>query len=266
MGKWTLENITGDATDYDQDNKFGHNVRIRFRLRYRPALIGRFVDTPQLVWYEQITTKDHASRTFWSFEGNLFEHKRASPTLRVWSRRYLEAYRATIGMWSVYRGSSQLLDGNNVPVPVTAFGAVGATEREQAAAARAHIRRHGDILQIEIHDIPSLLLAREHMPIVNKERLLLFTFGVVGGNVWRRASQYLRYDSATSQLIWARHFALEPPQRGIARPLWSRPGSTSRFWVDGFTTASLTQVPPPRNVADPEDPPHDPNPFYGEYR
>lgn len=267
MGKWTLENITGDSNDYDQNNMFGHNVHIRFRLRYRPALIGRFVDTPQLVWYEQITVKDHARRSFWSFEGNLFEHKRSSRTLRIWSRRYLEAYRAATGTPSIYRGSSRLLDGNNNPVPAAAFGVVGDADREHAEAIRSYIRRHGDILQIEIHDIPSLLLAREHVPVVNKERLLLFTFGVEGSDVWRRASQYIRYDSNTIQAIWTRHFALEPLERGMTRPSWSRgERATSRFWVDGFTTTGFTEAIPPHDVASPEDPPYDPQPAYGEYR
>lgn len=267
MGEWTLESITGDHSDHDQNNMFGHNVHVRFRLRYRPALVGRFVDTPQLIWHEQITVKDHARRSFWSFEGNLFEHKRSSRTLRIWSRRYLEAYQSAAGAPSIYRGTARLLDRNNNTVPATAFGNVGASDQERAEAARNYIRRHGDILQIEIHDIPSLLLAREHMPLVNKERLLLFTFGVAGGNVWRRASQYIRYDSRTLPSIWTRHFALEPPQHGRTMPSWS-PGqrASSRFWVDGFTTTGFTEAIPPHDVASPEDPPYDPQPEYGEYR
>lgn len=248
MGKWTIEHIDVNWADRDADNLFGHDVHVRFRLRYRPALVGWFADTPRLVWYEQITLKDHAQQTYWAFETNMYELRPFSRTLEVWPKRYIDAYQQAAGTAALPRGSAQLLDRNHLPVPLDALGGVGGTPGEQAAAVRNYLKRHGDILLIEVHDIPSLGLVGADGAIVNKERLLLFTFGVEGGDVWLRASQYLRCNTAAERSMWTRQFAPEALEHGRVRPSWTK---KSQYWVDGFTTGTFVKADPPGHVTTP---------------
>ena len=47
MGMWTLEGVSGSTSDFTTSQLFGTNVMVTFRLRYRPATIGTFQETPR---------------------------------------------------------------------------------------------------------------------------------------------------------------------------------------------------------------------------
>lgn len=265
MGKWTLENIIDrGVTDHDTPDLYGHEVRLCFRMRYRPALIGRFSEPPPLVWHEKIVMNERHNGTWWEFETNMYEHNPLSRTLLVWSRRYIEAYDAAsvaggAASTSRTRGSSRLFDQFGTPVTAADLRA-GGTAEEQARAIRAYLKRHGDVLEIEISDIPSITRpSRTSTPGAHKERLLLFTVGVRGGDVWRMASQYLSVDGTVGEALWHRDFAVEALQRGIGMPSWAplagAPGPRrTPLWVTNWSSAGLTRVDPPAGVATPRVP------------
>ncbi len=272
MGKWILQSITDrGVAPLDTPTLYGHEFRLCLRLRYEPALIGRFSEPPLLMWHERFVMKEHHNSTWWEFESNMYEHIPNSPTLSSWPRRYIEAYEGAVAAGQAGAagnpGRVRLLDQHGNAVTAADLR-VGHTPDEQARAVRHYLKRHGDILEIEIRDIPSITRpASTAHPEHHKERLLLFTIGVQGGSVWRMASQYLDVDGTAPEFLWHRDFVIEAQMRGADMPSWTPAVGTrgpprTPLWVTNFSTAGMTQVAPPPQVALPRVAAF----FAGEYR
>ena len=165
----------------------------------------------------------------------MYTLKPQSYTLMVWARRYIEAYVGAMGQPSAVlqmKGSSRLLDKKGESVAAADLPANLATAKEQADAVRSHLKKHGGILLIEIHDIPSISL-----PLTageKTERLLIFDVGLEGGDKRMKAEQYLRIDETQPTNTWTQSF----------------------MWDGGHTWASrgLTKVAAPANLVTPLPP------------
>jgi hypothetical protein len=188
MGNWTLESLNGTSDPLNRPT-FGTNFRAHFELRYTPSVPEKFVETPKLDWHEKIHMKKHHKNEWWEFETNMYTHNPSSNTLMVWTRRYIEAYNSAANLRSTainMKGSSKLLDKRGEAVPVEELGANITDDNTKADAVRNYLKKHGGILAIEIHDIPSINIPRgnEH-----KERLLVFNCGIEGGNLRLQAER-----------------------------------------------------------------------------
>jgi hypothetical protein len=226
MGAWTLESVTGETSDFTTSQLFGTNVKVAFRLRYRPGTIGAFQETPRLDWHEKFIMKEHHNGQWWEFESSMYEHNPCSNTLKIWAGRYVHAYKAAMGTPdSMTKGSSTLLSETGVAVPRTELK-LGLTDgNAQAENVRSYLKKNGGILEIKIHDIPSINIPTggEH-----KERLLKFNCGVVSGGPRWCGEQYLDVNAALPQSSWTRS----------CTPAYT-----------GFTTAGLTRTAPPASVS-----------------
>lgn len=235
MGTWTLESLNG-TSDPLNSATFGTNFRAHYKLRYTPSpMFDKFVEPPKLDWHEKIHMKEHHKGEWWEFETNMYTHNPLSVTLMVWPRRYLEAYANTANVPSGaapnMKGSCKLLDKRGMAVQGKELGLNINDNNKRSDAVRNYLKKHGGILAIEIHDIPSINIptGNEH-----KERLLVFNCGVVGGSLRLQAEQYLNVDAAQPQGNWGRRFNMT--------------------WMESWATTGLRKVAAPSGVANPRAP------------
>ncbi len=202
MGQWTVTTIQGAASPYNTGALFGNNVKVRFRLKYESSKFGRYKETPNLEWNEQIFMIEHDQNSWWEFETNMYDHNPLSKTLEVWAKRYVRAFDRAHGRETEpnVKGNSLLMTRTGGTVPANALG--NATSGpEKADAVRNYLKRNGGILQLDIHDIPSI---NRPTGTTDKERLLIFNCGVAGGGPRFRGSQYLHVTAGTPPANWTR--------------------------------------------------------------
>jgi hypothetical protein len=230
MGTWTLERIAAQTSDHTTQELFGSNVQVTFWLRYRPSRMGRFVETPKLDWHEHIIMKEHPTREWWEFETNMYEHNPSSATLQVWVGRYYHAYRSATGNPDLsIKGRSELRDATGAVLPRNVLPAGITRRKDQVEAVRGYLKKHGGMLVITIHDIPSIRIR----PGEHKERLLRFDCGLVGSPLRWRSDQYLHVDTSRPQTAWIRQIV----------PAFN-----------DYSTAGFRKVPPPPQVSTPRAP------------
>lgn len=229
MGIWTLQNVTAICSPFETKELFGTNFIATFRLRYQQSMFTPFQEVPRLDWSEVIMMNEHHKMETWRFKTNMYEHNPTSKTLEIWSKRYVEAYNHANGMVWRGKGHSKLLDNNGVPVQRTAL----ATKHDgpgKADAIRNYLKSFGGILEIQIHDIPSINKPKPGDTPVHKERLLLFDCGVMGGGPRVKAFQYLVVSSGSPQSDWQR-------QTGLG---WA---------ISGLKTSGMKSVQAPEQVS-----------------
>jgi hypothetical protein len=229
MGTWTLENITGQTSDYTTSELYGNNVKVAFRLQYKPEGQDTFAEPPKLDWKEKFTMKEYAKNEWWEFESNMYTHNPCSQTLKVWCGRYIHAYKTAMGTPDgLLKGSSTLLDNDKKPVQKKALPADLTSGTAQADAVRAYLKKKGGALLIIIHDIPSINIPKAG---VHKERLLTFDLGLVGDKTRWRGVQYLNLDGTKGPSSFKRFCGGE------------------RTGYAGFTTFGMTKTAPPTLVS-----------------
>ncbi|MCG3124251.1 MAG: hypothetical protein GIKADHBN_02703 [Phycisphaerales bacterium] len=232
MGTWTLERLTTEFSDYDTSELFGTNFKARFWLAYTPTAFDRFAETPRLDWHELILMKEHHNNQWWEFETNMYEHNPLSNTLKVWPGRYVIAYDTAAGEPPFgVKGRSELLDRGGMRVAIDKLGAGISDNAQKADAVRSYLKKHGGILMIEVHDIPSI-----NKPTGNqhKERLLKFNVGVAGSVLRAQAEQYLVVNHAQPKAAWTRRF--------------------SNGWPTAWNPGAAPKVAAPASVSNPRDP------------
>ncbi|MCC6427708.1 MAG: hypothetical protein IT435_12920 [Phycisphaerales bacterium] len=205
MGTWTLERLVGSFSDFDTTELYGTNFRARFWMRYKPATLEKYVETPLLDWHELILMREHHKNQWWDFETNMYEHNPLSNTLKIWPGRYIYAYNSVHGIGEFnLKGSVQLTDKDGLAVPPEKLGTAN-NDAAKADRVRSYLKDKGGVLVIEVHDIPSINMPKhgEH-----KERLLKFNVGVVGQSLRMEAEQYLDVDAAKQKQAWTRRFQL----------------------------------------------------------
>ena len=219
MGNWTLEGLTGGFTALNTASNIGHDFRVTYKLRYRPTMLDKFTEPPKLDWYEWVKKKDHLAGEWHEYEGNQYAVKPNSYTLQIWNRRYIQAFNTAARLPKPNhktKGNSTLLDKAGHPVPLAKLGGRPVTdEKTQADLVRGYLKSNGGVLQIEIHDIPSITLplgVGEHT-----ERLLLFNVGVVGGAMRVKAEQYMHVNQATLPTTWSQVFHMNYSQTWSTR-------------------------------------------------
>lgn len=199
MGTWRLESIRGSA-EPGAGNICGHDVIVVFQMRYTPGFFGKFKETPELDWYEKITTLDHHKSEYWQFGCNQYFRNPTSRTMETWARRYIDAYSHAIGEVPA-KGKppprTTLLDVRGMPVEAGALPSDLEEPEARRDAVREYLRLRGGILEITIHDIPTIH-APENGRSIRRERLLEFNVGVVGNPMYRwRGAQHLLFDNTT---------------------------------------------------------------------
>ncbi|HVU65175.1 MAG TPA: hypothetical protein VHC70_14430 [Phycisphaerales bacterium] len=226
MGTWSLDSVTGKTSDFTTGELFGTNVIVTFRVRYRSSTIGSFQETPKLDWHEKFIMKEHHNGDWWEFESNMYEHNPCSNTLKIWAGRYIHAYKHAMGRPDLgTKGSSKLLTASGSPVAAKDLTQNLSDGKAMADAVRSYLKSNGGILEITIHDIPSINKPKgaEH-----KERLLKFRCGIVGGGQTFTGEQYLDVDAAKPESSWLRDFSAAHPT---------------------FSTGTLKKVPAPASVS-----------------
>jgi hypothetical protein len=225
MGGWKLMGIKMAFSDFNAGELWGTNVVATYRLGYAPSM-GSFKETPRLDWHETIMMNDHGKGETWVFDTNMYTHNPTSRTLEVWPKRYIAAYEAASGQNSLSKGYAKLLNKSGAAVKAADLGKASSAE-DKADAVRSYLKSKGGVLEIQIHDIPSINKPDndEH-----KERLLLFNVGVEGGGPKVKAYQYLDVDGAKPAGQWVRK----------AGEGWG---------VSGLKTTGLKKVAPPSLVS-----------------
>jgi hypothetical protein len=161
-------------------------------LRYESTLFGSFTELPILEWNEQIFMIEHHSSKWWQFSANMYRHNPCSQTLIIWAKRYIEAYNAACGRPPSVKGSSKLFNKNGQLVTAKQLGDA-ATPLQKAEAVRNYLKSNSGIMEITIHDIPSINIPDRN---THKERLLVFDCGFAGGGPRFRGTQYLDLDGS----------------------------------------------------------------------
>jgi len=233
MGKWTLQTVNATCSNYDTGELFGSNFIATFRLKYSPSAFSKFKETPLLDWNETIMMNEHHKGEHWVFNTNMYKHNPLSKTLEIWAKRYIAAYDSARGAPFFGKGHSKLFDKNGMPVQAQALRQA-ADPKGKADAVRHYLKAHGGILEIQIHDIPSINKPKP-ADATHKERLLSFNCGVEGGGPRVKAYQYLVVNSAQPTHQWVRRCQLG----------WG---------MAGLKTSGLRPVPPPPQVANPRPP------------
>lgn len=204
MGTWRLESIMGNV-ERRPGNICGHDVVVKFQMRFTPGFFGRFKETPELDWYERITVLEHHDSKYWQFECNQYYRNPASGTTIPWGRRYVDAYRRAVGPIPSTKNpppppQTTLLDVRGIPVERGELPPGLENPVQQRDAVREYLRRRGGILEITIHDLP-VILTPEHNKKIRRERLLVFNVGVVGNSRYRwRGAQHLLFDNMSGPI------------------------------------------------------------------
>ena len=229
MGKWTLRSIAGTFTDHNTPQLYGTNFVVTYKLHYKPSKVGKFVETPMLDWDETIMMNEHHKSQTWIFHTNMYSHNPTSKTLEIWPKRYVEAYNAANGKPFSGKGYSKLFDDKGAPVKKKALSGA-ANNKAKADAVRGYLKKNGGLLEIQIHDIPSI---NKPSGDDHKERLLMFNCGVVGDGNRVKAEQYLNVDGSKPMSDWNRRFQLA--------------------WGTGLKITGLSKVVPPAGVSNKRD-------------
>ena len=160
----------------------------------------------------------------------MYQHNPTSQTLKIWARRYIEAYNDVMNQPYVHKGESKLLNRHGQPVRVPDLRQGLTDPQDKANAVRSYLQRNGGILNIEIHDVPAISTPKngEH-----KERLLVFNCGIAGSRMKLSAEQFIEVNAAVPQHQWQREFNV---------------GQT-RAWQAG----TLEKVAPPPVVSTPRE-------------
>jgi hypothetical protein len=230
MGTWTLKSIKGSFSDFDTAELFGTNVYVTYQLQYTPSMIDRFVEPPKLEWLETIMMNEHHKNEHWVFQTNMYTHNPMSKTLEIWPKRYIEAYNDVSNAPFSGKGYAKLLSKLGMRLPYGALKSGITNNSKKADEVRNYLKRNGGMLEIQIHDIPSI---NKPAPTDNthKERLLNFDCGIVGGGQRYRAQQYLNVVAGQPVQNWERKFQLN--------------------WPLGFKSTGLNKVPAPGSVSNP---------------
>lgn len=200
MSSWTLVSVNGVVTPLNMGENFGHNFKVTFRLKYTASTLGSWKEMPGLEWNEIITMKEHDSREWWEFRTNMYAHNPSSKTLLIWPQRYLRAYGAAHNEPSMEKGSARLLKSNGQPVTAQELGRA-TTNADKTKKVQEYLKKHGGLMDIEVHDIPSILKPAPG-ETMHKERMLIFNCGLAGGGPRYQGWQYLEVDSATLPSAW----------------------------------------------------------------
>jgi len=246
MGRWKLEDITVLSTESDSPQFFGNHVHGTFRMRYSSSLIGKFVETPEVIWHERILMKEvnGQTRTWWEFECNQYDRSGTSRTFAAWVARYHAGYSSVAGVPAGIRGGSvRMLDKRGQAIAMARINPDNLPDAEPADRAdlsRRYLQKKGGILNIEIYDRPGISLTTDWDI---RERYLYFTMGVSGGALWRRAKQTLRAVRNRPRNEWERTFVVGPLERGDEQPVGEE-------FVD---TSGFTQVDPPDHATNVQD-------------
>ncbi len=242
MGRWSLLNLSGTSSAYHSES-IGHNIIVTYRLKYEASTFGSFKELPILEWNEQIFMIEHHSNQWWEFSTNMYQHNPLSNTLKVWAGRYPAAYDHANGIPYMGKGSAKLFDKNGLAIRGAALGRAN-SNAEKAESVRKYLTKHGGILEITIHDIPSI---NQPDAATHKERLLVFDCGFAGGGTRFKGTQYLNMNGAVPRSSWIMDF-----QQHAGNAL-----ST----VFTKSTAGKNKVPAPALVSAPRNP----NFISGEY-
>lgn len=234
MGRWTLQSISGTTSPYDSET-VGHNVMVKYRLRYETSAFGSFTELPILTWNEQIYMIEHHNGEWWEFATNMYEHNPGSKTLEIWPKRYIVAYDTAHGRPFMGKGGSKLFTLRGTQVAAKDLGTAN-SDADKTERVRHYLKKHGGILEITVHDIPSI---NKPDPGVHKERLLVFDCGFAGGGARYRGAQYLDMDGARPQSGWIRDF---------------QPTAAHLSLIFQTNTAGKRKVAPPQSVAAPRAP------------
>lgn len=202
MGSWYLQAVSGSYANYDTPELYGSEFKVTLLMSYKPIPGQPFTEPPKLDWHEKFIMVEHTKGERWVFEANMHAHNPTSNTLKIWPRRYIEAYIKAGNGRSDTKGSCTLLSTMQQPVPLEQLQAAN-TDTARADAVRAYLNRMGGYLDIVIVDIPSM---NKRTTANNewKERLLLFDCGVVGGGNRLKAAQYLSVDLNKLPTTWTR--------------------------------------------------------------
>jgi hypothetical protein len=222
MGIWSVLSVAQRHTMLNNATNIGINYYVTFRLQYSKAGSSKFVEPPKMAWDEIILYNDHAAKTRWEFRGNMYTHKPDSPTVAVWAQRYFRAYFHAHGQeapFSNAKGHSKLFDLKGTPVTGATLGkSPPGNLRElpgqeqniifgkQNAAVQEYLKKNGGILEIEVHDIPSILKPTNTGKAKSIERLLTFNCGVTGTGPRVQAWLYSKVDSGKPEREWINRF------------------------------------------------------------
>lgn len=233
MGTWSVLSVTGRHDALNTTTQYGTNWYVKFRLRYTPSTFGSFVEPPKMAWDETILFCDFGKGEQWSFAGNFYTRKPDSPTMAVWAQRYfrayLDAHNTPFMDGGREKGYSKLFDVNGLAVPGQALGTFAGVAA-QNKAVQDYLKKHGGILEIEVHDIPNVLKPSSGKA-KNVERVLTFNCGVTGMGTRVQAWQHIKMDSTKPEMNWTYKF-----QSGSAAP--------------GVRTTGLRLVPNPTPQGD----------------
>jgi hypothetical protein len=163
---------------------------------------------------------DLEKRQYWEFTGNMYTRKADSPTMAVWAQRYFRAYMHAHGTvfndWKTgkpAKGHSKLFDTHGAAVPARALG-THAGAPAQNKAVQDYLKRNGGILEIEVHDIPSVLKSAANKT-KRVERVLVFNCGVTNMGPRVQAWQYVKMDSTQPELTWTYNFQTAGSAPGV---------------------------------------------------
>ncbi|MBN2123685.1 MAG: hypothetical protein JW821_05300 [Deltaproteobacteria bacterium] len=233
MGKWTLKSIEGRFEQYDTSELFGTSLFVTYQLLYTPTIFGKFVETPKLEWLETIMMNEHHKGEHWTFQANMYTHNPLSETLKIWPRRYVEAYKDAYNRPFTGKGHAKLRDKNGAELAAGTLKSGITEDAKMADEVRKYLKDNGGILEIQIHDIPSINKPKG-TGTERKERLLNFDCGVEGGMRRYRAQQYLMVVAGEPPHTWKRNFQVG--------------------WPFGLKTTGFREVPAPQTVSAPRPP------------
>ena len=219
MGQWTVMSVNSRHQAFDDATSFGTNWYVTFRLKYTPSTFGPFTETPKMAWDEIIYFVDNVKGEFWEFSGNFYTRKPDSPTMAVWAQRYFRAYLNAhnipfTGSFGEAKGHSKLFDKNGVAVTAQTLGTHPTTDAQNKAVQK-YLKDKGGILEIEVHDIPSMYKATATSGNKNQERVLIFNCGVEGAAQRAKGWQHLKMDSSQPRTSWIHNFQTAGTAPGV---------------------------------------------------
>jgi hypothetical protein len=217
MGQWSVVSVNSRHTPLNTSREYGTNWYVTFRIKYTPSRIGSFVEPPKMAWDEVILFVDNEKGEYWEFKGNMYTRKPDSPTMAVWAQRYfrayLDAHKAPFTDAGREKGHSKLFDNNGTPVQGITLGTF-ADRAGQNKAVQDYLKRHGGILEIEVHDVPNVL-----KPSMGKakrvERVLVFDCGVTGMGPRAKGWQHIKMDSTQPESKWTYNFQTAGSAPGV---------------------------------------------------
>lgn len=210
MGQWNVLSINCRHKPLNTPSNFGTEWFVTYKLKYTPSMIGNFTEPPKMDWDETILFVDRAKQEWWEFRGNFYTQKPDSPTMAVWAQRYHRAYlhahkEPFTGSFGEAKGHSKLFDKNNVPVTAQALGKHMGVDAQNKAVQK-YLKDKGGILEIEVHDVPSLNKVLAGGTAKDIERVLIFNCGVEGSGMRAKGWQHVKMDSSQPASSWHYEF------------------------------------------------------------